>query len=131
MSDERPIRIILDTSAIVAYCRESVDVGELISEIADEDGAVGLPMLCLVEARTRLADNDLLDVLTKHPATDVLAPDVADWQALAALDGEIGRRDASTAMLDAVAYGVDILTATPGLYAGAITSSRIIELPPE
>lgn len=129
MSDERPIRVVLDTSAIVAYCRESVDVGELISEIADENGVVGLPMLCLVEARTRLADGDLLDVLTKHPATDVLAPDVADWQALAALDGEIGRRDASTAMLDAVAYGVDILTATPGLYVGAFTADRIIALP--
>jgi hypothetical protein len=126
---ERPMRIVLDTSAIIAYCRESVDVGELIREVADDNGTAGLPMLGLAEARVRLADADMLDVLTSHDAIKVLTLDPSEWQDLAALDGSVGRRDAAAAMLDAIAHGVDILTAQPGLYTEAITSSRIIGLP--
>jgi hypothetical protein len=33
---DRPIRIVLDTSAILAFCRESIHVGEVIAEVADE-----------------------------------------------------------------------------------------------
>ncbi|MDP9794527.1 hypothetical protein J2S43_003039 [Catenuloplanes nepalensis] len=129
--DSRPVRVVLDTSAILAYCRESVGVGELIGEIADENGTVGLPMLCLAEARTRLADADLLDVLATHDAAEVLTLGPREWQGLAALDGDVGRRDASAAMLEAIVHGVDILTAQPSLYVGAIANSRILELPPD
>jgi hypothetical protein len=50
---ERPVRILLDASAIVAFTRASVDVGEVIAEVDEEDAAVGLPLLCLVEATER------------------------------------------------------------------------------
>jgi hypothetical protein len=33
---DRPIRVVLDASAIVAFTRESVDVGEVIAEIDDQ-----------------------------------------------------------------------------------------------
>ena len=37
MRDPR-VRLILDTSAVLAYVGESIDVGEPITEIVDEDG---------------------------------------------------------------------------------------------
>ncbi len=67
MSD-RPVRVILDASAIVAFTRGSIDVGETIAEINDEYAAAGLPVLCLVEANRLVADSDRLELLVNHPA---------------------------------------------------------------
>ncbi|HET6950395.1 MAG TPA: hypothetical protein VFI47_08470 [Acidimicrobiales bacterium] len=65
------LRVILDTSAITAFCRESIHVGEVIAEVADEEGAaVGLPVLCLVEATRTVADTDRLELLVNHPGLD-------------------------------------------------------------
>lgn len=71
-----PVRVLLDTSAIVAFCRgTSVDVGEVIGEVHEEHAAAGLPLLCLVEARRAIADTDLLDLLVAHQATVIVAPE--------------------------------------------------------
>ena len=62
MSD-RPARLVLDTSAIAAWTRGSVSVGELLAEIDLEQGAVIVPMPCLVEAASQLVDGkEWLDV---------------------------------------------------------------------
>ena len=53
MSD-RPVRVLLDASAIIAFTRESIDVGEVIAEVDDENAAVGLPVLSLVEKPAEL-----------------------------------------------------------------------------
>jgi hypothetical protein len=61
---EPDIRVLLDASAILAFTRESIHVGEVICEVTDEEGcAVGLPLLCLVEATRAVADPDRLDLL--------------------------------------------------------------------
>ena len=44
------IRIILDTSATFAYATGSLNVGEVIAEVADEGAGFAVPLLCLVEA---------------------------------------------------------------------------------
>jgi hypothetical protein len=46
----RPIQLVLDTSAITAFTSGSIAVGELIAEIDDEQGATGLPVVCVAEA---------------------------------------------------------------------------------
>jgi rRNA-processing protein FCF1 len=33
---DRPVRVVLDTSAIMAYVHGSIDVGEVIAEVDDE-----------------------------------------------------------------------------------------------
>jgi hypothetical protein len=72
-----PGRILLDASAIVAFCRgTSVDVGE----VNDEGAAAGLPLLCLVEGRRAIADTDLLDLLVTHGATTVVAREPDNWR---------------------------------------------------
>jgi hypothetical protein len=70
----RPVRVLLDASAIIAFTRGSIDVGEILAEVNDEDAAAGLPILCLVEASRAVSDTDRLDLLVAHPATAVLVP---------------------------------------------------------
>lgn len=121
------IRVILDASAIVAYTRESIDVGEVIAEVADEEGAaVGLPVMCLVEASRAVVDRDRLDLLVGHPASVVFSPDPDEWQALAATYDTVGRIDAASAVLAALDLGCSVLTGQPGLYAGIAGGGPII-----
>jgi hypothetical protein len=117
MSDQ-PVKVILDTSAIIAFTRSSIDVGEVIAEVHDEYAVAGLPMLCLVEAAGTVADSDRLELLVNHPATTVLAPHPVDWQALAAIYDSVGRLDAASAVLAAIDLDCQVLTNRPGLYAG-------------
>ena len=43
-------QIVLDTSAVAAYSRGSVAVGELIMVAADEGETIGVPVTCVAEA---------------------------------------------------------------------------------
>ncbi|HKN56382.1 MAG TPA: hypothetical protein VJX66_28080 [Amycolatopsis sp.] len=43
-------QIVLDTSAVAAYSRGSVAVGELIMIAADEGETIGVPVTCVAEA---------------------------------------------------------------------------------
>jgi hypothetical protein len=66
---ERPVRVILDASAIVAFTRGSVGVGETLAKVNDEGAAAGLPVLCLVQTIWAVADRDQMDLLINHEAT--------------------------------------------------------------
>jgi hypothetical protein len=122
-----PIRIILDTSAILAFTRGSAAVGNAAAEVAEDGGLIGLPIPCLVEARWRLGDLGRLSLLVHHRATELItAPD--DWSALAAAVKVAGRQDAAAALLAAVQSGCDVLTANPRLYAG-LTGSPVLPIP--
>jgi hypothetical protein len=117
--DERPVHLVLDTTAIVAFAAGSIPVGELIAEIDDENGVAGLPVLCLAEASRFAADSDRLTLLANHHATVLLSVPAGDWRALAITTDEIiGRVDAASAVLAAYNHDCEVLTATPRLYAG-------------
>jgi hypothetical protein len=122
----RPIRILLDASAIVAFTRESLDVGEVIAEVDDEHAAVGLPVLCLVEATRAIADRERLALLVHHRAGAVIGTDPGDWEALAAMYEIVGRLDAASAAVAAIDGDVSILTAQPGLYGGLAGGGPVI-----
>jgi hypothetical protein len=123
---DRPVKVVLDSSAIVAFTRGSIDLGEVIAEVHDEDAAVGLPVLCLVEASSAVSDGNRLELLVNHPATGVLAPDPGDWQALAATYDTVGRLDAASAVLAAIGLGCQVLSGRPGLYAGLVGGGPVI-----
>lgn len=116
MSDH-PIRIILDTSAIIAYTQWSIHVGGVLAEVTDEGGEAGLPVLCLLEAGSAAVDLDRLDLLVEHPCTVVL-PVLEDWRSLRAMRDVVGRTDAATAAVWAYDLEAYLLTATPSWYAG-------------
>jgi hypothetical protein len=125
---QRPIRVLLDASAIVAFTRGSIDVGEVIAEVADERAAVGLPLLCLAEASRAVADAHLLTLLAGHPASVVCGEEPANWQALAATYAIVGRLDAASAALAAIDQDVSVLTAEPGLYDGLAAGGPVIAI---
>jgi hypothetical protein len=123
---DQPVKVVLDTSAIVAFTRGSIDVGEVIAEIHDEDASVGLPVLCLVEASSAVADGDRLELLVNHPATQLLSPAPGDWQALAAIYDTVGRLEAASGVLAAIDLGCQVLSKRPGLYAGLVGGGPVI-----
>ncbi|SCL21343.1 hypothetical protein [Micromonospora aurantiaca (nom. illeg.)] len=125
--DDVSVRIILDTSAVIAFTRERIDVGEVIAEVADEPGsAFGLPVLCLAEAARVVDDSARLDLLVNHHAALVLTPDPVSWRALAITHDTVGRLDAASAVLAAIDLGCDVLTGQPGLYAGLAGGGPVI-----
>ncbi len=116
---DRPVQLVLDTPAVLDYCRGSLPVGELLVEIDAGGGAVALPLLCLVEAANINPDDEhWLDMLVQHPATEVIGVKAELWKTLAAVRDTVGRVDAASAALMALDYDVDVATRTPGVYAG-------------
>jgi hypothetical protein len=119
---DRPLRLVLDPSAVAAWTRGSLAVGELLAEIDEEGGAVGIPLPCLTEVASQTHDDGRtwLDLLVRHRAAVILPDDPADWRMLAGVLAIIGRPSyplASTAW-HALELGVDILTSRPGDYEG-------------
>ena len=123
---DRPIRLILDTSAILAFARGSVDVGETLREVGD-DSLAGLPALCLAEARTIVHDVDLFDLLVAHPATTVVSTS-SDWWALGMGLGIVGPLPATTAAQAAHDGQCALLTAVPRLYGGLDGGGPVIAI---
>jgi hypothetical protein len=125
---DRPVRVVLDTSAIIAYAQStSVDVGEVMAEVDDEYAAVAVPIQCLMEAYGVVADRDRLEVLAQHPAVVLVNIDPADWRVASDLADAGGRIDAAVAALLAVDYQAIMLTRQSGWCAGMNIEFRIIE----
>ena len=112
----RPIRLVLDTSAILAFAKGSLHVGETLSEVADNGAAFGLPIACLAAAHS--ADHSMLSMLTGHPVGVLLTVKVDEWRPWAAMCGLLGRLDAAAALLAASYADCDVLTGEPALYRG-------------
>lgn len=108
---ERPVNVLLDASAIVAYTSgNAIGVGEVIAEVADEGNAFGIPVPCLVEAARGVYHKGLLELLLKHPACSVVADRPASWRRIAAVQAIVGRYDAASAVTLAYELDVQILT---------------------
>ncbi|WP_285472190.1 hypothetical protein [Actinoplanes sp. NBRC 101535] len=103
---------MLDTSAIAAWVRGSLSVGELLAEVDEEGGAVLVPLWCLVEAghHTATVDRERLELLLAHPATFLITDDAADWELLIPLRALTGRADCTSAAMLALDAGVDVMT---------------------
>lgn len=126
---ERPVNVLLDTSAIVAYTRgDAIGVGEVIAEIADEGTAFGIPLSCLVEAVREVRDGGLLDLLLKHPACSVVADRPTSWRRIAAVLSIVGRYDGASAVVLAYELDVQVLTRRPNRYEKLPDGGPVIEI---
>lgn len=127
MSDEpRTVRLVFDATAVAAFMRGSIAVGEILAEIDEEHGCVILPLACLVEAAASLLDREHLDLLIGHPATVLVSDDPAEWLALTQLRILTGRPDCAAAALIALDYQVDVMTREPGWYSAVAGGRRVL-----
>ena len=58
-----------------------------------------------------------VDLLTKHPAFEPIETEWTRWSALAATLELVGRLDVAEALLVALDFDCDVLTAEPALYS--------------
>jgi hypothetical protein len=110
----RPIRLVLDTSAIVAFAGASLHVGETLSQVDENGVAFGLPLACLAAAHK--ADERMLHLLAGHHACELLTVDVDDWRKWAVMCDVLGRLDAAAALLAASNFDCDVLTSESDVY---------------
>lgn len=130
MSD-RPLRVVLDATAVTAFCRGSISVGEVLAEVEDERAAAGLPVLSLAEARRTISDTHRLHVLLELPATRLVGVPGEWWPELAATSDIVGRLEAAAAITTAITSACVVLTAAPGLYAGFADGGPVIAVDDE
>jgi hypothetical protein len=112
------VRVILDTTAVLAYAAGSIHVGEVIAEITNEEAAFGLPLPCLIDAARRV-DRDHLNgvyLLEAHRDRAILPDRPERWRTIAGLARVLGRADLAAALLGAQDHGAYILTDEPGAY---------------
>ena len=113
------IRLILDTSAVLAYAAGSIDLGETIAEVVDEGGRFGASAVCLAEA-VRLVDNDQglgVPLLSQHPRFVPLSALAEDWDRVGYWARELGQVDKATTVVEVLDRPDGCLvTAEPGPY---------------
>ncbi|MFY1693913.1 MULTISPECIES: hypothetical protein [unclassified Solwaraspora] len=112
------VRLVLDTSAILAYAAVSTDVGETIAEVVDEGGSFALPVVCLAEASRRVPEHQAsgVSLLAEHPYAVVTSTPAADWRALTEWSRILGRVDVASALFDAITHTAYVLTGEPDAY---------------
>ncbi|GAA4261213.1 hypothetical protein [Dactylosporangium darangshiense] len=117
---------VLDTSAVIAYTRESVHVGELLQDIGDEEQYALVPVVCLIEAAAEGADEDRLRLLVAHDWVKVIELNGYDWTRLGAgtaLLGRLGR--ACSALLAVEGSAWYAATCDPDVYGDGIDTVEI------
>lgn len=107
--------LVLDTSAAVAYMRQSLAVGELLAVIDEDDDTVILPATCLAGAAAQAngAELALLRVLAALPGVAVtpLAPDAAIE--VGGLARQAADLTLAHAVVEAVAHDAQLASAEP------------------
>lgn len=114
----RPIRLVLDPSAVAGFVRGSIAVGEMIAMIDAEGGAVLVPLPCLVRAAADAVDGEpWLTILTRHQAVEVVTDEPGDWPMLAGIHRQLGSYEPAAAAWLALRFEVDVMTRHPQIYA--------------
>jgi hypothetical protein len=115
--EHRPISLVLDTSAVLAFVAGSMAVHEpiLLADEAEEDVAV--PVACLLEAVRRDPGADLRELL-HHRQIVVATPVRADEDLLAGFTAYFdGREDCAAAAVVSHRFGrCGVLTGEPDAY---------------
>ena len=110
MTDHR-VTLVLDESAIVAYTRRESAL------------RLALPRRC------RLWPTRICSMCLSGTRRRWSSPMAKPCGAMAAMAEVTGRVDAASAALAAIDFGANVLTRTPGIYAGIGKPGLVIEIP--
>lgn len=116
MSDQLPIGIVFDASAVLSYVRGQVDVGETLIEVADNQAVAAIPVVSLATAWQVAVDRDRLMLLVDHSTTEVVGAAPHDWQSLALLAELTGDVETAAAALVANDNVCPVMSARPDQY---------------
>jgi hypothetical protein len=121
--------LVLDATAIAAWTRGSLAVGEILLELDEEHAAAIIPLSCLVEAAhaTAMLERTLLDLLLNHQATFVVVDDADMWVELTELRALTERADRASAALIALDYEVDVMTRDARWYSQVAGGRFVLE----
>jgi hypothetical protein len=113
------VKLILDSSAVLAYARGSLDVGETIAEVVDEGDAFGASVLSLAEAArlSKQGEREGISLLAAHTRFRPLPAQAADWQRLASWAGILDSVQHAAAVIEAIDRDGYIITSEPHIYA--------------
>jgi hypothetical protein len=120
-------RAVLDASAAIAYTHASVDLGEVLGEIADEPGVlVAIPVAALVAAARAGADPQLLGALAEPPNVHVLPLEPGRWEHVASAAALLGSLDRGCAGLLSIDGEAElVLTRDPDVYGEGIPTVAV------
>jgi hypothetical protein len=113
------VRLVLDTSAVIAHAAGSIDLGETIAEVVDEGGRFGASAVCLAEAIRQVDDGHALGVplLTRHPRFAPLPVPADDWDRIGFWAKALDRVDRAVAVIEVLDRPDSYLvTGEPGGY---------------
>lgn len=120
------IKLVLDSSAALAYSMGAPQVAEALGELLEEPGSrFAVPAVCLAEAGAITDDGDLLMLLAHHSRGVVTAMPAKRWRQLVTLSRQLGSPKWALPFLLATANGAYLLTATPERYPDA---DRVIDI---
>lgn len=124
----RPIRLVFDTTTVLAFVRDVYAVTEALGEIADEDALVGVPVACLAEAAPAAVNGEALRELAEHPHVVVLDAEAENWPGLGGMCALVEGFASASAAISALDAGCWVLTSQPERYAGVASGGLVIPL---
>jgi hypothetical protein len=107
------VHLVLDTSAILAYCHPdlSIHVGEPLAELEEDEQALfATPAVCLAEAVRQGADEAMLRVLTGRDSCVIAPLRRGDWAALGRDAQILSRLDLAAATVVSAVHGAPIIS---------------------
>ncbi|MGC4770271.1 hypothetical protein ACLQ25_15030 [Micromonospora sp. DT44] len=111
--EERPVRLVLDRSALLAYLAGSVHVGEPLHEVIQDRNRFGVTVVTVAEAMAIVSDpkeRATLHRLLTLDACAVLSTEGRSWHELSYWRTLTGRVDLATTALAVLDHDAAILT---------------------
>ncbi|GGM18653.1 PIN domain-containing protein [Micromonospora yangpuensis] len=111
--DDRPVRLVLDRSALLAYLAGSVHAGETLHEVIEDRNRFGVTAVTATETLavvTDPKDRSNLHRLLALDACVVLPTEGESWHELSYWRTYTGRVDLATTVLASLEHDATILT---------------------
>jgi hypothetical protein len=111
---------VLDSGALMAYAHGVEAVGQILVDVADVNGTVAVPLVCLIEAYSLLHhdEHELLRLLRRNPTVQTVVPavdvdDADDCPWIGGMARHAGRLGAGHAAYVALTSTAGVVTSRP------------------
>lgn len=128
------IRLILDTSALLAYLAgetRSLDVGELLASVEENGDLTGIPVACLITAYRQVGAQQqatLLELAEGDDGPTVILPILASDAAQVAEKALRLDLDRAQAAAETIKHDATLATYDPAAYTASLDEDDILDL---